>query len=314
MAVTDSHWSSRSMQQILRSDLANRLRLCLRAPLVQPWFLGLTTGLVDIGWSSLNVELGLSRESYSTARMIRGDLRGPRTIIATVSTPRIDVVACTGIPIELLPEEIARQFNSGQWRFRIRAEVLEPQLMGCIDEAVAILGIVPGILPAIVSLIGALHILDSQDDEMDISFSEPRLPFSAFVSVPGPRGVYGALRVAEAVLHEAMHLQLSLVERVVPLVTGSTIEYFSPWRNESRPPQGLLHGAYVFGAIDAFLRSLPLNSPLIAPYYDHVHRRRKTIAEEMEGIRCFLECEDLTADGVALVSRILGSFMATESF
>ena len=49
-----------------------------------------------------------------------------------------------------------------------------------------------------------------------------------------------------------MHLQLSLVERVVPLVLSQRKMYYSPWRDEVRNSEGILQALYVFGVIRLF--------------------------------------------------------------
>ena len=55
-------------------------------------------------------------------------------------------------------------------------------------------------------------------------------------------------------IHETMHLQLSLVERVVPLVRAdhSNRLTYSPWKSEHRPAGGILHALYVFRVIERF--------------------------------------------------------------
>ena len=56
-------------------------------------------------------------------------------------------------------------------------------------------------------------------------------------------------------MHEALHLQLSLVERVLPMVVsnpgGESEQVFSPWAGDGRSVRGLLHGVYVFGIFAA---------------------------------------------------------------
>src|SRR5207249_726495 len=96
---------------------------------------------------------------------------------------------------------------------------------------------VPTLLPTVLSLVRALHLVIPDDDDIDVSFSEPNLPFSVFVSVPHRGARTDALRVAEAIVHEAMHLHLTLIERVVPLVRSSGRRFFSPWRGEYRTAQ-----------------------------------------------------------------------------
>jgi HEXXH motif-containing protein len=209
-------------------------------------------------------------------------------------------------PVEVLPEDLARPCAGPDIRFFAAEEVLGGGLLGCVKEALGVLGAVPSILPTVCSLVRALHLIDPKDDEVDVSFSEPGLPFSAFVSVPGSSAFAGTLRVAEALLHEAMHLQLTLVEAVVPLVRPTEKTYFSPWRNEYRTARGVLHALYVFGVIDAFLAAAPSEDQALAPSWDHAAERRISIARQVRQIQHFSGCVDLTADGAAFVDRLLG--------
>jgi HEXXH motif-containing protein len=89
--------------------------------------------------------------------------------------------------------------------------------------------------------------------EHDVSYSTPEMPFTVFLSIPrvGERDV--TLRVAEALLHEAMHLQLTLLDRAMPLTVSGDARGYSPWKQEDRPILGLIHGLYVFAVISQAL-------------------------------------------------------------
>ncbi len=102
-----------------------------------------------------------------------------------------------------------------------------------------------------------------------------------------------------------MHLQLTLVEAVVPLVIPSERTYFSPWRNEYRPAQGVLHALYVFKVIDAFLGGASFEEPSLTQSQGFAKESRVTIANQMREIHDFRGCMDLTPDGAALVHRLL---------
>jgi len=294
------------MAEATADDLAVRVRTALRDTNAPLWLPGLTADLADTAWRRLGRDLGLTRDSYGTARVLRGDPQEIRQVVAFLDVPSADGTGRDAIPIELLPEDVALRCAGPDVRFFGADEIVEKGVCGCIEEALEILGDVPTVLPTVCSLLRALHLIDPADDEIDISFSEPGLPFSAFVSVPGPGTVAGALRVAEALLHEAMHLQLTLVDAVVPLVMPTGRSYFSPWRNEYRTAQGVLHALYVFRVIDAFLDAAPFEGPALAPLRHHARERRATIARQVREIRGFRECADLTADGVAFVDRLLG--------
>lgn len=293
------------MAEATADDLAARVRTALCDTSVPPWFPVLTADLADAAWRKLGRDLHLTRASYGTARVLRRDPEEVRQVVVFLGTSSPEGEGHDAIPVELLPEDLARQYGGSDVRFFGAEEILEGGVSGRVAEAIEILGNVPTILPTVCSLVRALHLIDSADDEVDVSFSEPGLPFSAFISVPGPSAVAGALRIAEALLHEAMHLQLTLVEAVVPLVTPTERTYFSPWRNEYRTAQGVLHALYVFRVIDAFLGAAPFEGPSLEPLRRHARVRRATIARQVRAIQDFRERADLTADGIGFVDRLL---------
>lgn len=294
------------MAEATTDDLAARVRVALRETTAPPWLPRLTADLADTAWRKLGGDLRLSPASYGTARVLRQDPGAIRRVAMSFDVPSPDVVESDAIPVELLPEDLAHRCAGPEVRFFEAEEFLEAGVSICVEEALEILCAVPTVLPTVCSLVRALHLIDTADDEIDVSFSEPGLPFSAFVSVPGPAAVAGALRVAEAILHEAMHLQLTLVEAIVPLVTPTERTYFSPWRREYRTAQGVLHALYVFRVVDAFLGAVSFEGPALAPSRRHARDRRTTITRQVRQIRDFHECADLTAEGAAFVDRLLG--------
>ena len=73
-----------------------------------------------------------------------------------------------------------------------------------------------------------VHLLEAPSQEVDCSYSRPDLPFSVFLSVPG-YGTHARIeRVTEALVHETMHIQLSLLERRLLLVESDRPENASP--------------------------------------------------------------------------------------
>jgi hypothetical protein len=287
-------------------DLAGRVRVALRDTNTPLWFPGLTADLADNAWRKIGRDLCLTRASYGTARMLRRDSGAPRCVVASFNVPSLNGSDRDAIPVELLPDDLACRCTGPDVRFFKAEEILGTGVPAYVEEALKTLDTVPTVLPTVSFLIRVLHLIDPGDDEVDISLSDPGLPFSAFVSVPGPSAVAGALRVAEALLHEAMHLQLTLVEAVVPLVTTTERTYFSPWRNEYRTAQGVLHALYVFRVVDAFLSAAAFEAPALAPSQRYAAERRATIARQVRESHEFRECVDLTRDGAAFAARLLG--------
>ena len=271
-----------------------------------PWLPHLTPTLADAGWRKLGHDLRLTRASYGTARVLRRDPVETRWVVASLDAPFRYSVNHDSISIELLPEDIARQWASPGVRFFGAEEILRDGVSDRVEEALELLGGVPTVLATVCSLIKSLHVIDPADDDIDVSFSDPGLPFSAFLSVPGPSAEDSPFRVAEAMLHEAMHLQMTLIEGFVPLVEPTDTTYFSPWRNEHRTPIGVLHALYVFRVIHTFFGVILFDGPPGESLRRYANKRRKEIARQIRAIDDFREYSSLTEEGTAFVSRLLG--------
>lgn len=289
---------------IVRSDsLATLILRALHDGNTPLWHPALTADLTAIAWQDLDRRFGLTPATYATTRVVRRDVSAVPCIATTLPVASRNGTRPEPVNVEVLPDQVASAYVDSN-RLLSLAEIND-DVINCVKAALAILSLVPDVVVTVSSLVRALHLVDSGDDQIDVSFSEPQLPFSAFVSVPGPGAKAGALRVAEALLHEAMHLQLTLVERVVPLVqpTGST--FFSPWRNEFRTAQGVLHALYVFRAIDDFFERVSLAPSLDGLGRLHIDERRTTITSQVREIHAFSKCTDLTRSGAVLVGRLL---------
>jgi HEXXH motif-containing protein len=126
-----------------------------------------------------------------------------------------------------------------------------------LNSALAILRVIKPAYTCIINLVRTIQVLRNDDPEVDLSYSHPKIPFSIFVSVCEDDLEISNLRVAESVLHEAMHLKLTLIEEIFPLVKKDLSErVYSPWKKEERPILGVLHGLFVFKTINEFYRCI----------------------------------------------------------
>ena len=287
------------------NEIRAQVRIALHDRSEAPWMPGLAEPLSRVAWNQLERDIGLTHASYGTARLFRRNPRGVRLVVAQCSggSNRVASTGAEGIPIEILPPDIAQQVAGHDVRF-LDAHRVEGTVAHQLEEALSLLDLVPTVLPTVCTLVRSLHIIDPSGDDTDVSFSDPALPFSAFVSVPGMWSEVAALRVAEAAFHEAMHLQLTLVERLVPLVLPQRTMYYSPWRDEQRNSEGMLQALYTFSVIRSFLSVIPLPR-WPSPVSDHVANRITQISCQIEQAQDFRECDELTPDGAALVARLL---------
>lgn len=269
------------------------------------WLPHLTNELANLGWLKLH-NFGITKFNYGTGRLVSCNPAAQRTIVAQLSR-QASAIECntSAIQVELLAEDVARKYQNSGVNFYADSELAEMTVLDCLADAMMILNQVSTLATTIAALAKSLHIIRPDDDEYDVSFTEPDIPFSVFVSVPFKRGSNDVLRTAEGILHEAMHLQLTLIEQIIPLVKHSGKKYYSPWRGECRTAQGVLHALYVFRVIDQFLEYIRLVSSSIDKSTDYVHKRRKQIAEQISKVYSFQDCPDLTWEGKGLVRRLV---------
>jgi uncharacterized protein len=86
----------------------------------------------------------------------------------------------------------------------------------------------------------------SAHPEKAVSFSDNCVPGAVYLSIRSPHGAIDPLVFAESLIHEYRHQKLYLLQRETSLVADDTIQLASPWREDPRPPSGLLHAVFVF--------------------------------------------------------------------
>lgn len=145
-----------------------------------------------------------------------------------------------------------------------------------------------------------IHLLDAPPG-YDVSHSEPCWPHRILVSVPDRGDEVGALRFAEGVIHEAMHLALTLLESDRPLVRRPMNAMASPWRDEPRPIGGVLHGLFVFSCLHAAFRMM--TDAIDAAAAEHVGGRLRDIEEEVGSIDLTTLSAGLTPVGCTLARQ-----------
>jgi HEXXH motif-containing protein len=185
-------------------------------------------------------------------------------------------------------------------------ELLSSQASKKLHHAWILLASVPAVQGSVQSLVKTIQVLRSPDPEIDVSYSHPDIPFSVFVSVGEDCSLVATLRVAESLLHEAMHLKLTLLEKEIPLLQADSQGfYYSPWRDEYRPARGVLHGLFVFTVVHAFYSVLRKQAGLSAEASLFICHRMEDIKGEIDQVKGFEHALDLTAAGKALVSTLI---------
>ncbi len=170
-----------------------------------------------------------------------------------------------------------------------------------LQAALGILNLVPEVKACISLLVKRIQVLRQDDEEIDTSYSHPEIPFTIFVSLCKDDSMTSSLRVAESILHEAMHLKLTLIEKHTDLIVQNTTEtFYSPWRDEQRPVRGVLHGLFVFRAVLDYYNEL--RSEIKTNQLDY---RKSDITEEINSITDFYSNHGLTLMGANLTRNLL---------
>ncbi len=236
-------------------------------------------------------------QEYSTARYL--DDEDP-IVLHTVGIS--DSPINSGVNVELLPEAVACRWRNLEFATESNMTDLRfPEVL------VNSLDLVRAVLPlqgTVAGLCRSLHLLVASSRDCDVSYSDPSLPFSVFVSCPPATDRNQVERLAENIVHEALHLQLTLVEKVEPLVVDAPGQapVFSPWKNECRDVRGLIHAVYVFGNLRCFWKRVAADWPDSSPF---ARTRVEIIDSELEAARQFVTSRFLTAMGRRLARSYL---------
>lgn len=271
--------------------------------LAQPiplWENTLTEYVVDHAWDKLKTQ-GISNPSeYTTARIINN--------FAIAIGNRVEIIKGEkGLPV-YLEAPSADHLNSFYQEHGLvpNYEMEASKQLSKLKAAIDVLTQVQPVFNCIATLVRCIQVLKQDDAEIDLSYSNPKIPFTVFVSVCADDSIIANLRMAESILHEAMHLKLTLIENITPLLLPDTgNRYFSPWRDEKRPARGVLHGLFVFKAIHDFyeaILSVYVGNKKIISY---LNSRLEVISVEINSLTDFYLCRDLKQEGAILTKNLL---------
>ena len=238
-------------------------------------------------------------QHYSTSRFL-DDLDPVVLHTVCVFDPPFD----SGVHVELLPEVVSRRWRNLGPEFASRADIGEMGFPDILERSLDLIRTALPLQGTVAGLCRSLHVLVASGRDFDVSYSDPSLPFSVFVSCPPATERNRVERLAENIVHEALHLQLTLLESVESLVIHGPGEtsVFSPWKNEWRSVRGLMHAVYVFGNLRCFWKHVAAKLPESSSF---AQTRIETIKREMEAARHLLTSRHLTAMGRRLARSFL---------
>jgi HEXXH motif-containing protein len=236
-------------------------------------------------------------EGYSISKCIDGDYDSKRLI--PISSTHDSIF------LELPAASIKSFYKSHGLEPVCFSQGEEKTALRQINSALLLLKSVVTIYKDILQLVKTIQIIRSETAETDVSYSHPEIPFSIFMSLVDDTSMISNLRIAESIIHESMHLKLTLIENLVPLVIpGSTAIYYSPWRKEERPIRGVLHGLFVFKVILEFYKIFA-SKTTTKNVTEYLSVRQADINLEIKQLSGFFKSPGLTEEGKDLAFKLL---------
>ncbi len=140
------------------------------------------------------------------------------------------------------------------------------------------------------------------------SFSVNYMNGAIFLSI-----AYEDFRLAEAIVHELHHNELYRLQETHSLFEIQEEDiYYSPFRTDPRPLNGLLHAIFVFTGVADFLEKVELISQL-ADYHESIRFRREEVVRQVRLGIAQLNKNRLTETGLEIVSWIEETISRHES-
>ena len=246
---------------------------------------------------------GFDATNYGTHRWLNGDPTAERREMA-----KLDLGNAFECRIEKLPASTRARYENRGLAF---SEFTSATDVPAVRSALSLVALLPSLRKTISAYLRVLHILKAPGSDFDVSHSDPEVPFSIFVSIP-PSCPEAALRLAESIVHECMHLHLTMIEAVTPLVRNSNVQAYSPWTQTTRPLGGILHGLYVVSVIYFWL--LSVNANLAPVMKQFVYHRLRDIEREIEQISWLSNSEGLSDLAKTFVRQVLLCLNNTSAF
>ncbi len=161
-------------------DLCSKFSSAIRDPKHPPWLPSITRDLVNSVWEVLYAESGYTQKSYSTSRIIEKNISAERNILGTLIFDGFE----GRLILEKLSSNNQASFESlGLCFARGDERVIEHQLSE-LKLAFKLIAEIPSLFLTVLTLVRSIHVLSAASDQHDVSFSDPAIPFSIFISMP----------------------------------------------------------------------------------------------------------------------------------
>lgn len=261
------------------------------------WETALTSLLVEDKWHDLKTKGFSAPDSYNTAGIW---LDNPSLKMAEKKC-----IPQSNLQLEMTSAHLDTFYEENGLELLSEDEIEKSGTLLKLSKAISVLHLIEPAYECITDLVCTIQVLRQPEPEVDLSYSHPQIPFSIFLSVCEDDSTISNLRVAESILHEAMHLKLTLIENTVPLLKPNDHSvYYSPWREDERPVGGVLHGLFVFKAILEFYKELYKTKKLLeADHY--INTRNSQVKKEIAQLKDFEASSGLTSAGASLARSLL---------
>ncbi len=259
------------------------------------WAWRSTNILTAIHWKAIGYSKSLDQTSYETSYFWDSRLNRAKRV------ELIEDFDGESIFLEVPDDDFIESFYMECGLVPLSIGSKESENIGKIQSALKLLDYDWELKKSIFSLVKRIQVVRSPDLEIDVSHSDPEIPFTIFISLCEDLSEISDLRVLESIIHEAMHLKLTLLEKALPLVKEGTLEtFYSPWRDEERPIRGVLHGIYVFKGVLDFYR-IVLNE---LDSRDFLKLRIETISSQFSLLFDFYSINSLNLFGSKLAKAL----------
>jgi hypothetical protein len=256
--------------------------------------------LIDYKWNTSLNNIFQNYDDYSISGCILKDVKKKEKTLPLIETNGKIQIA--------FPSNYLSDFYDEHGLVETNLSVSFNEKIKKVNRALNILGKVKPLQSFIFQLVKSIQIIESEDADTDISYSHPDIPFSIFFSLCEDNSIISDLRVAESILHESMHLMLTLIENQYDLiVSGSQETFYSPWRDEQRSIRGVLHAAFVFRAIKDFYFLLVNSFHASSAEYNFLKFRIIEIEDEFLHLKNFPKSYGLTELGEILSFKLLSN-------
>lgn len=144
------------------------------------------------------------------------------------------------------------------------------------------------------------------DPDKIVSFSDNSVPGCIYLSIKSYKENISYLDIADSIIHESRHQKLYLLQREMKFVEDDSIKVYSPWREDPRPPSGLLHAIFVFIMLFEFWQYILETEN--EPFKTKALWQVKKISSQLEEGFIIISKTELTNEGTELVNIIKNKY------